>query len=535
MEFCGVQPPKPPDENNRTVSFRDKLTGERNLHPRMEKMNLIEKNLFKIQLEGGDRLKPKCFLDESILEELRRPMQQAIIVKLLGKKIGYFVMMEKLQTIWKPTGGMEIIDIGNGFFMVKFDVKEDLEKAMGGSPWMIFDHYLAIHPWTPDFDPFEVSIDRTCVWIRIPGLGMECYDENVLMALGAAIGRPIKVDIRTIEASRGKFARICVEIDLNLPVVGKIWFRNKWFHVEYEGLHLLCNKCGYYGHVSRNCIHTTHGNVETAATLPESETTTRQKQKQDRKEKLNLTGSAASSAIGGDNQGNNISESEMITQENYGEWLVVSKPKKKANSKPNLGKAINANHVTGSDPKGQYVMQNKYELLNLNEEKERDKVMAKFVMGASSISHDKNNKRSMDRKKRPRQDIISKKNTPEALVSTRTISVGPNSKKYPGQFLLVQDHQTKSGKVIPIAKPDVRSQNTSKVYELPHGIKTTMPAIAVSPNRLQFFEDTKPPDPLNNNTFKTDNNMNILHDGDGRETNGDEDDFAEMVDETPLS
>jgi hypothetical protein len=29
--------------------------------------------------------------------------------------------------------------------------------------------------------------------------------------------------------------------------------------------------------------------------------------------------------------------------------------------------------------------------------------------------------------------------------------------------------------------------------------------------------------------------MNILHDGDGRETNGDEDDFDEMVDETPLS
>jgi len=27
----------------------------------------------------------------------------------------------------------------------------------------------------------------------------------------------------------------------------------------------------------------------------------------------------------------------------------------------------------------------------------------------------------------------------------------------------------------------------------------------------------------------------MVYDGDGRETNGDEDDFAEMVDETPLS
>jgi len=166
---------------------------------------------------------------------------------------------------------------------------------------------------------------------------------------------------------------------------------------------------------------------------------------------------------------------------------------------------------------------------------ERDKVRAKFVMGASSISHDKNTRRNMDRKKRPQQDVISKKNIHDAPVSTRTISMEPNSKNYPGQFLLVQDHQTKSGKVIPIAKQDARSQNTSKVYELLHGIKTTMPAIAIGPNRLQVLEDTEPPDPLNNNPFKEDNNMNILHDGDGRETNGDDAVCDEMVAETSLS
>lgn len=63
-------------------------------------------------------------------------------------------------------------------------------------------------------------------WIRFPSLGMEYYDENVLMALASAVGKPIHLDIRTIEASRGKFARVCVELDLNQPVVGKVRFRN---------------------------------------------------------------------------------------------------------------------------------------------------------------------------------------------------------------------------------------------------------------------------------------------------------------------
>lgn len=82
---------------------------------------------------------------------------------------------------------------------------------------------------------------------------MEYYDESVLLALGTAVGKPIKVDIRTIDASRGRFARVCVEINLDQPVVGKVWFRNRWFNVQYEGLHLLCKECGMYDHIGRNC------------------------------------------------------------------------------------------------------------------------------------------------------------------------------------------------------------------------------------------------------------------------------------------
>lgn len=148
---------------------------------------------------------------------------------------------------------MEIVDVGHGFYMVKFDELGDREKVIGGCPWIIFDHYLAVRPWKPDFIASEIKIDSTMAWIRFPSLGMEYYDKNVLMALASAVGKPIRVDIRTIEASRGKFARVCVELDLNRPVVGKVWFRNHWFNVEYEGLHLLCNKCGSYGHIAPNC------------------------------------------------------------------------------------------------------------------------------------------------------------------------------------------------------------------------------------------------------------------------------------------
>lgn len=142
---------------------------------------------------------------------------------------------------------------GHGYFMVKFGLEVDREKVIYGGPWMVFDHCFAIRSWEPDFAPAEVKINKTLVWIRFPGLGMEYYDESVLLDLAIVVGAPVKVDIRTIDASRGKFARVCVELDLDKPVVGKFWFRNRWFNVEYEGLHLLCKKCGLFGHIGRNC------------------------------------------------------------------------------------------------------------------------------------------------------------------------------------------------------------------------------------------------------------------------------------------
>lgn len=91
------------------------------------------------------------------------------------------------------------------------------------------------------------------VWICIPSLNLVFYDENLLMATALAIGKPIRVDMHTCNVERDKFARVCVEIKLNKLVVGRIWIKDYWYNVEYEGLHITCGKCGCYGHHDSDC------------------------------------------------------------------------------------------------------------------------------------------------------------------------------------------------------------------------------------------------------------------------------------------
>ncbi|MCI02300.1 hypothetical protein A2U01_0023332, partial [Trifolium medium] len=207
----------------------------------------------KITLEDGNRLLPKVTMDEKLFQDLCSPWKEALVVKLLGKNVGYNIMKDRLRNLWRLSGGFEIMDVDNGFYMVKCERLADREKIVSDGPWMLFDHYLAVARWTPDFASPHAKVEKTLVWIRFPGLNLVYYDESVLLGLASVVGTPVKVDTNTLKVERGRFARICVEIDLTLPVVGKVNVNGHWYKVQYEGLHIICGSCGCYGHHTRDC------------------------------------------------------------------------------------------------------------------------------------------------------------------------------------------------------------------------------------------------------------------------------------------
>src|ERR1044072_597605 len=63
----------------------------------------------------------------------------------------------------------------------------------------------------------------------------------------------LKVDRLTSIHSRGKFARICVEIDIQKKLVPKVKVMGEVLNLEYEGLHQVCFRCGVYGHKKEFC------------------------------------------------------------------------------------------------------------------------------------------------------------------------------------------------------------------------------------------------------------------------------------------
>ncbi|XP_057448988.1 uncharacterized protein LOC130740407 [Lotus japonicus] len=196
----GGRPAGKPPEATRRPTFKEKVLGKETIEKRKQVCNLVEAGVMKKDLIDGSSFFPMFdFTDKSVYAEICKPWKDCLVVKLLGKHIGYKALCDRLRMPWKPSGGMEIRDLLHGYFLVQFDIQEDRERAMTEAPWMIYDHYLAVKPWTSDFVAANSKISTTAVWIRIPSLGFQFYDESILLTLASAVGTPIKVDMNTVD------------------------------------------------------------------------------------------------------------------------------------------------------------------------------------------------------------------------------------------------------------------------------------------------------------------------------------------------
>lgn len=100
-----------------------------------------------------------------------------MIVKLLGRKIDFKVLENRLKQMWVNKGIIQIIDLGEEYFLVTISSSEDHAFALSEGPWLIFDNYLTMREWHPDFHHSGAPIDKVATWVRVSGLPIEYYDE----------------------------------------------------------------------------------------------------------------------------------------------------------------------------------------------------------------------------------------------------------------------------------------------------------------------------------------------------------------------
>ncbi|WJX25403.1 hypothetical protein P8452_14446 [Trifolium repens] len=315
----------PKDIPDKMLSYKQSLLGDGQMHDseqaqrgmgdgedEEEDMNDEYDGLQVVEQQVAGYDCPLFQLSKKEEARIQKPWRQGLIVKLFGRRIGYKALENRLKQMWVRKGVITIIDLGKDYFLIYFSNEEDYTRALDDGPWLIYDHYLIVREWSPNFYPNEATIDKASVWVRIPDLPIEYYDAKVLHFIGNRIGRTVKVDKNTLFQERGKYARICVEVDLTTTLLAMFELNGRIYKIEYEGLHMLCRTCGKFGHYIDGCS---------------------EKEKVQTELNQNMQGQKP----GGSDKG---SESVKNNQDNIqGQWVVVQKPRRarKNNATPSGG------------------------------------------------------------------------------------------------------------------------------------------------------------------------------------------------------
>ncbi|KAG8373229.1 hypothetical protein BUALT_Bualt11G0002000 [Buddleja alternifolia] len=318
----GLPQTKSSGEQKDRVSYRDSLMGSR-MRDRENDFSFSQTEM--LNMENLTVLEPdeshpfaRVVMGSEYAESIQRSWDNALILRILGKSINYNLLHAKINIMWKLQGHFELIDLGHSCFILKLEDNETVENIFMGGPWVVANHYLVVWKWSKEFHPSTDKVLSAVAWVRIPELAIEYYREEIIFCIAKGLGKPIKVDRNTFWASRGKYARICIEIDLSKPLRSAISVNGKLYPVVYENLPVICFECGRVGHRSSACPKLTmEQEIQPETTVQNS-------------------------------NGMRNKFAEVVAEKPYGDWMIAKRNKVGHKKPPNS--KVSANRFTVLNP-----------------------------------------------------------------------------------------------------------------------------------------------------------------------------------------
>ncbi|XP_020674344.1 uncharacterized protein LOC110093710 [Dendrobium catenatum] len=176
---------------------------------------------------SGDRISIDLNLDR--VKANMEMLDRAVVGKILGRRASFFLLKSEIQR----------------------------NEVLRGGPWFISGNLVGLDRWTHNFFLASMEGLSSPVWIRLPNLPLQYWDECNIARIATKIGTPLWIDALTANWGRREYARVCVRMNLENKLQAGVWV-NGWngrFYqkVEYEGIGIMCFGCDKIGHRRDHC------------------------------------------------------------------------------------------------------------------------------------------------------------------------------------------------------------------------------------------------------------------------------------------
>ncbi|XP_020693271.1 uncharacterized protein LOC110107372, partial [Dendrobium catenatum] len=241
--------------------------------------------------------------------ENARKLNNSLVIKIFGGAAPLAVISSELRRQWAQYGKLHLTMLSQGWILCSFQDSQSAESILTNGPCFVNNKIIGMDRWSKSFSPTSLKGLTSPIWIRLPNLPLECWDNINICRISSMIGKPILIDGNMFQWGRREFGRVCVRIRLDKKLPVGVWVEGssgKFFQeIEYEQLPNFCFKCGLIGHVQEVCregnsppnvkeIHNAVEASDAANSLPDK-----------------------------------ANEEEMAGDPKYGPWMVVNRGRKK--------------------------------------------------------------------------------------------------------------------------------------------------------------------------------------------------------------
>jgi hypothetical protein len=191
-------------------------------------------------------------------ENLCKMSTCTLVGQISYKILSTLPLEDWIKLNWLPLLGYspEVLYLKKAWLGFHCNSPED-ETLLLSSLWAFDGSSLMLKRWRLAFNPDTDFFQLRHVWVLLPGLPLQLWNEGALRAIGDSLGKFIALDSKSLAGPSRKMGRVLVEMDIaaGLPKTLEIAWRG-WKllqKLDYLGLPFRCNLCRETGHLRRSC------------------------------------------------------------------------------------------------------------------------------------------------------------------------------------------------------------------------------------------------------------------------------------------
>ncbi|KAL0928563.1 hypothetical protein M5K25_000457 [Dendrobium thyrsiflorum] len=88
----------------------------------------------------------------------------------------------------------KVFDKDIPFHVTATELRQAVDSVLTGGPWYVNCHVNGLDKWSPTFSPSSMKGLTSPIWVRMPQLPLQCWDEVNIARIASMVGKPLMFD-----------------------------------------------------------------------------------------------------------------------------------------------------------------------------------------------------------------------------------------------------------------------------------------------------------------------------------------------------